>query len=189
MSFAADFLAEMGAVLAEIDVAMLDRAAEVLAQVRAAEGRLFVLGVGGSAAIASHAVIDLRKACGFEAYAPTENTAELTARTNDEGWDSVFTGWLRGSRLRAGDGLLIFSVGGGDKENGVSANIVGAIDLAIEVGASVVGVVGKATGYTARHADAAVIVPQLFPARSGPLTLAAASVIEKLLILHPSLQR
>src|SRR4051812_19358252 len=136
MSFAKEFLAEVQQVAAQLDPAAIEKCVEKLAAVRARGGRLFILGVGGSAANASHAVNDFRKICGFEAYAPTDNVSELTARTNDEGWETVFEGWLKGSRIASADALLIFSVGGGDREKNVSANLTRAIDTAKAVGAS-----------------------------------------------------
>ena len=162
--FAQTYLRETVELVRAIDAAAVDRLAAGLAAVREGGGRLFVLGVGGSAGNASHAVNDFRKLCGFEAYAPTDNVSELTARTNDEGWDSTFAAWLRGSRLRGEDALLIFSVGGGDAERAVSPNLVRAIDLAREVGASIFGVVGRDGGHTAQAADACVVIPPSFSA-------------------------
>ena len=142
-----------------LDSDAIEKCAEGLAAVRARGGRLFVLGVGGSAAHASHAVNDFRKICGIEAYAPTDNVAELTARVNDDGWDTVFTEWLQASRLSAIDGVLVFSVGGGDEDRGVSVNLVRALELAVAEGASVFGIVGRNGGYTCKVADACVIIP------------------------------
>ena len=149
MMFSRQFLQEVQQVAAQLDPDAIERAVDELASVRERGGRLFILGVGGSAANASHAVNDFRKICGFECYAPTDNVAELTARTNDDGWASIFAEWLKGSRLQARDGLLILSVGGGNLEKNVSPNLVAAIQLARQVGASVVGVVGRDGGYTA----------------------------------------
>src|SRR5437764_9973657 len=157
--FSASYITEATEVLGAVDTAELERVAEVLASVRERGGRLFILGVGGSAGHASHAVNDFRKLCGFEAYAPSDNVSELTARTNDEGWEAVFEEYLRGSRLRGDDGLLVFSVGGGDAERGVSANLVRAIGLARAEGAAVTGIVGRDGGHTARVADACVVIP------------------------------
>ena len=151
-------------------------------------GRLFVLGVGGSAANASHAVNDFRKIAGFECYAPTDNVSELTARTNDEGWASVFVEWLRGSRLNGKDGVLVFSVGGGNLEKNISPNLVTALQLAKEVGATVVGVVGKDGGHTAKVADACVIVPTVNPATITPHSEAFQAVIWHLFVSHPALK-
>src|SRR6266540_4625055 len=155
----------------------IEAIAEGLARVRANGGRLFVLGVGGGAAHASHAVNDFRKLCAFEAYAPTDNVSELTARTNDEGWETVFLEWLVGSRLGPRDGLLVFSVGGGNREKNVSANLVRAIDRAREVGAKVFGIVGRDGGHTARAASASVVIPPLFADRITPHTEGLCAVI------------
>jgi D-sedoheptulose 7-phosphate isomerase len=156
VSFAQQFLQEVQQVTAQLSPGAIERAVDELARVRERGGRLFILGVGGSAANASHAVNDFRKICGFECYAPTDNVSELTARTNDDGWASVFVEWLKGSRLSGRDGLLIFSVGGGNLEKNVSPNLVSAIQLAQQTGASVVGVVGRDGGYTAKAASACI---------------------------------
>jgi D-sedoheptulose 7-phosphate isomerase len=187
--FAENYLRETSEVIAAIDAAEVERMASGLAAVRDGGGRLFILGVGGSAGHAGHAVNDFRKLCGFEAYAPTDNVSELTARTNDEGWDTTFSEWLAGSRLRGEDGLLIFSVGGGDAERGVSANLVRAIDAAGEAGASVFGVVGRDGGYTARQAQACVVIPPLVEERVTPHTEGLCAVVWHLLVSHPELQR
>jgi D-sedoheptulose 7-phosphate isomerase len=187
VTFSEEFLAESISLIASLDVAAIEATALGLADVRAQGGRLFILGVGGSAGHASHAVNDFRKICGFEAYAPTDNVSELTARTNDEGWDSTFVEWLRGSRLGSRDALLVFSVGGGDASKGVSGNIVRAIDLAVEVGADVFGVVGRDGGHTAHQATACVIVPPQFPSRVTPHTEGLCAVIWHLLVSHPAL--
>ncbi len=188
-TFSQTFITEAAAVLAAVDTAELERCAQGLAAVRDDGGRLFILGVGGSAAHASHAVNDFRKICGFEAYAPTDNVAELTARTNDEGWPTVFSEWLRGSRLGPHDGLLVFSVGGGDEEKQVSVNLVRAIELAVARGASVYGIVGRDGGYTAKAADACAVVPALYPDRVTPHTEGLAAVLWHLLVSHPRLAR
>src|SRR5579885_1708253 len=154
MSFVQQYLSEAKQIIDQRPQNAIDRMALLLARTRASGGRLFILGVGGSAANASHAVNDFRKICGFECYAPTDNVSELTARTNDEGWATVFSEWLKGSRLAARDGLLIFSVGGGNLEKNVSPNLVSAIQLAQQVGASVTGVVGRDGGYTRKAAKA-----------------------------------
>jgi D-sedoheptulose 7-phosphate isomerase len=187
--FAQTYLRETAELVRAIDAAEVERLAAGLSAVRERGGRLFILGVGGSAGHASHAVNDFRKLCGFEAYAPTDNVSELTARTNDEGWDSTFAAWLRGSRIRGGDGLLIFSVGGGDAERGVSPNLVRAIDLAREAGASVFGVVGRDGGYTARTAQACVVIPPRFEEHVTPHTEGLCAVVWHLLVIHPELQR
>src|ERR1041385_6586873 len=169
MSFVEDYIAETQKVVAGLNIAALEKMVDELARVRERGGRLFILGVGGSAANASHAVNDFRKICGFEAYAPTDNVSELTARTNDEGWSTVLAEWLKGSRLSGKDGLLIFSVGGGNLEKNVSPNLVSAIQLAKQVGATVTGVVGRDGGYTAKEATACVIVPTVNPDNVTPL--------------------
>jgi D-sedoheptulose 7-phosphate isomerase len=168
-----------------------DDCEKCVAELRAARdrgGRLFILGVGGSAANASHAVNDFRKIGGFEAYAPTDNVSELTARTNDEGWASVFVEWLRGSRINAQDVVLVFSVGGGNLEKNVSPNLVSALQLAKEVGARVVGIVGKDGGYTAQVADARVIVPIVNPNNITPHSEAFQAVLWHLFVSHPALK-
>jgi D-sedoheptulose 7-phosphate isomerase len=189
MTFTQQFLAEAAEILGQIDVAAVERLAATLAECRAGGGRLFILGVGGSAANASHAVNDFRKICGLEAYAPTDNVSELTARTNDEGWAGVFEGWLRVSRLRETDALLIFSVGGGNVEKQVSPNLVAAIQYAKTVGAKVTGIVGRDGGYTARNADACVIVPTVNAKHVTPHAEAFQAVIWHLLVTHPALKQ
>jgi D-sedoheptulose 7-phosphate isomerase len=168
MTFTEQYLAEAAEIIARMDAGAIERAATLLAAVRERGGRLFILGVGGSAANASHAVNDFRKLAGIEAYAPTDNVSELTARTNDEGWASCFAGWLHVSRLRRDDGVLVLSVGGGDREKNVSPNLVAALEYAREVGARVVGVVGRDGGHTARVADACVVVATVNPAQVTP---------------------
>jgi len=188
MSFAKDFLAEVQQVTAQLDASAIEKCADVLATIRERGGRLFILGVGGSAGNAGHAVNDFRKICGFEAYAPTDNVSELTARTNDEGWATIFSEWLKGSRIDSRDGLLIFSVGGGNLEKNVSPNLVGAIQLAKRAGASVVGIVGRDGGYTAKEATAVVIVPTVNPAHVTPHSEAFQAVVWHLLVSHPKLK-
>ena len=188
MSYTQQHLDEAARVIAGLDVAAVDRLVAALADLRARQGRLFVLGVGGSAANCSHAVNDFRKIAGIEAYAPTDNVSELTARTNDEGWASVFVGWLKGSRLRAEDMIFVFSVGGGSREKNVSANLVRALEYAREVGAKVVGVVGRDGGFTAQVADACVVVPTVNPENVTPHTEAFQAVIAHLLVSHPALK-
>src|SRR5207244_3240203 len=161
MTHAERYLAQAGDICRTVDAAAVERLADALADLRARAGRLFVLGVGGSAANCGHAVNDFRKLCGIEAYAPTDNVSELTARTNDEGWETVFAGWLETSNLDADDALLIFSVGGGDAERNVSVNMIRAIELAKSRRAKVFGIVGKDTGYTAKNGDLVVVVPQV----------------------------
>ena len=188
MNFSQQFLREAADIIARVDTAVLETMAEKLAALRERGGRLFILGVGGSAANASHAVNDFRKIAGMECYAPTDNVSELTARTNDEGWASVFAEWLRGSRLNAKDGLLVFSVGGGDVEKNVSHNLVQAIQLAKEVGALVLGIVGRDGGYTAKVADACAIVPTVNPVNVTPHSEAFQAVLWHLLVSHPKLK-
>lgn len=181
-------LAARTEILQQLDTHAIDQLVTLLAETRAHGGRLFILGVGGSAANASHAVNDFRKIVGLEAYTPTDNVSELTARTNDEGWASVFAEWLRVSRLRADDLVLVFSVGGGNVEKNVSPNLVVALQYAKQVGARVVGVVGRDGGYTAQVADACVIIPTVNPAHVTPHTEAFQAVMWHLLVSHPALK-
>jgi D-sedoheptulose 7-phosphate isomerase len=187
-SFAERYLAETVEIVERLDRDELERLAAELAEVRDRGGRLFVLGVGGSAAHAGHAVNDFRKLCAFEAYAPTDNVSELTARTNDDGWESVFAEWLSGSRLGERDAVLVFSVGGGDLERNVSANLVRALEYAREVGARIFGVVGRDGGYTKREADACVVIPTASEERVTPHTEGVCAVVWHLLVTHPGLQ-
>jgi D-sedoheptulose 7-phosphate isomerase len=188
MSFTKQFLAEVQQVTARLDDAAIEKCVDELAKIRARDGRLFILGVGGSAGNASHAVNDFRKICGFEAYAPTDNVSELTARTNDEGWPSVFAEWLKISRLNSRDGLLIFSVGGGNLEKNVSPNLVNAVQLAKKAGAAVIGVVGRDGGYTAKEATACVIVPTVSPEHVTPHSEAFQGIVWHLFVSHPKLK-
>jgi D-sedoheptulose 7-phosphate isomerase len=188
MSFSGQFLEEVQRVTSLLDRDAIESVVDELALLRERGGRLFVLGVGGSAANASHAVNDFRKICGLEAYAPTDNVAELTARTNDDGWASIFVEWLKGSRLGHKDALLVFSVGGGNVEKNVSPNLVTAVQLAKEVGTVVLGVVGRDGGYTAREATACVVVPTVNPEHVTPLTEAFQAVVWHLLVSHPRLK-
>jgi D-sedoheptulose 7-phosphate isomerase len=188
LSFVDQFLAEAGEIVERLDRAAIDRVADLLAQTRERGGRLFVLGVGGSAGNASHAVNDFRKLAGIEAYAPTDNVSELTARTNDEGWPTVFDGWLRVSRLRADDCVLVLSVGGGNVEKNVSPNLVAALDYARSVGARVAGIVGRDGGHTARVADACVIIPVVNPDHVTPHSEAFQAVVWHLLVSHPKVK-
>lgn len=188
MSFVQQYIEETQKVVAGLNVGAMERMVDELASIRERGGRLFILGVGGSAANASHAVNDFRKICGFEAYAPTDNVSELTARTNDEGWGTVLAEWLKGSRLNGKDGLLIFSVGGGNLEKNVSPNLVSAIQLARQVGASVLGIVGRDGGYTAREATACVIVPTVNPDHVTPHSEAFQAVVWHLFVSHPKLK-
>src|ERR1019366_7690890 len=188
MTFTEQFLGEAAEILKQIDAAAVERLAATLAECRAGGGRLFILGVGGSAANASHAVNDFRKICAMEAYCPTDNVSELAARTNDEGWASVFESWLRVSRLRAEDCVLVFSVGGGNLEKQVSPNLVSALQYAKSVGAAIGGVVGRPDGYTAQVADACVIVPAVNPSHITPHAEAFQAVVWHLLVSHPALK-
>ncbi|MFI5020453.1 MAG: SIS domain-containing protein [Alphaproteobacteria bacterium] len=188
MSHSKRYFEEAARIARELDHAVVDRIAEELAALRERNGRLFLLGVGGSAGNCSHAVNDFRKLCGIEAYTPVDNVSELTARTNDEGWDTVFAAWLRTSRANEKDAILIFSVGGGDAERNVSANLVHAIDEAKARGLKVFGVVGRSTGYTARVGDAVVVVPTADPARVTPHSEAFQAVVWHCLVSNPILQ-
>jgi D-sedoheptulose 7-phosphate isomerase len=188
MTFTQQFLDEVQQVSARLDADAIEKVVDQLARVREGGGRLFILGVGGSAANASHAVNDFRKICGLECYAPTDNVSELTARTNDDGWSTIFTEWLKGSRLSRADGLLIFSVGGGNLEKNVSPNLVGAIQMARQIGATVVGIVGRDGGFTAREATACVVVPTVNPVHVTPLSEAFQAVVWHLIVSHPRLK-
>ena len=188
MTFVEKYLDEAAQIVAELDKNTIECMVELLAELRDNSGRLFFLGVGGSAANCSHAVNDFRKIARIEAYAPTDNVAELTARTNDEGWDTVFAEWLRGSRLGSQDMLFVLSVGGGDLERNVSPNLVRALEHAGKVGARVVGIVGRDGGYTAQVADACVIVPTVNPEAVTPHTEAFQAVVWHLLVSHPRLK-
>ena len=188
MNFSETFINEAIEILNKLDVAAIEKMADILAQTRELGGRLFILGVGGSAANASHAVNDFRKIVGIETYAPTDNVSELTARTNDEGWASVFKGWLEGSHLNAKDAVFVFSVGGGNLEKNVSPNLVLALQLAKEVGAKIVGVVGRDGGFTAQVADACVVIPTIHADHITPHTEAFQSVVHHLLVTHPRLK-
>lgn len=188
MSFTVKYLEEVQLIAAQLDVASIDKCVAVLKSIRERGGRLFILGVGGSAGNAGHAVNDFRKLCDFEAYAPTDNVSELTARTNDEGWSTVFEAWLKGSRLSAKDGLLVLSVGGGDLERNVSPNLVSAVSTAKQIGASVVGIVGRDGGYTAKQADAVVIVPTVNPENVTPQSEAFQAIVWHLFVSHPELK-
>jgi D-sedoheptulose 7-phosphate isomerase len=188
-SFAETYLAEARELLGALDLSDVERLASGLAETYRVGGRLFILGVGGSAGHAGHAVNDFRKLCGFEAYAPTDNVSELTARVNDEGWESAFSEWLLGSRISDRDALLIFSVGGGSSERNISPNLVRAIEVAQSRGARVFGIVGRDGGATRERADASVLIPPLFAERVTPHTEGLCAVIWHLLVSHPLLQR
>ena len=183
------YLQEVQQITAALDAERIEAVIDVLLKARERNGRLFFLGVGGSAGNAGHAVNDFRKIGGFEAYAPTDNVSELTARTNDDGWDSTFSNWLRGSRLRAEDVLFVFSVGGGDVERQVSVNIVKSVQLAKEVGASVVGIVGRDGGYTAQAGDAVIVVPTAAADTVTPHAESFQAVLWHLIVSHPRLKK
>lgn len=188
MSYTATYLAETGEILKRLDSAAIEHTVALLVRLRTRGGRLFILGVGGGAGHASHAVNDFRKIAGIESYTPTDNVSELTARINDDGWESVFVDWLKGSRLTSNDMLFVFSVGGGDLERKISANLVRALQYGKEVGATICGVVGRDGGYTARVADACVVVPSVNPETVTPHTEAAQAVVWHLLVSHPALR-
>jgi D-sedoheptulose 7-phosphate isomerase len=189
MTFSEAYLAESRELLSALDPCDIERLAHGLAQIREGGGRLFILGVGGSASHAGHAVNDFRKLCAFEAYAPTDNVSELTARVNDEGWESTFSEWLLGSRISARDALLIFSVGGGSTKRNISSNLVRAIEVAQTHGAQVFGIVGRDGGVTRERADASVLIPPRFANHVTPHTEGLCAVIWHLLVSHPLLQR
>lgn len=188
MSHVEKYFSQVADIAGKIDLAAIERLAVELAALRSAGGRLFMLGVGGSAGNCGHAVNDFRKLCGIEAYAPTDNVPELTARTNDEGWETVFEGWLKISKVSSNDAIFVFSVGGGDADRGVSVNIVKAVDLAKQVGARILGVVGRETGYTAQNGDAVVVVPAPDAGLVTPHCEAFQAVVWHCLVSHPELQ-
>ena len=187
-SFSKSFLTETIEILHEINPQEVDKIATTLAASRDQGGRLFILGVGGSAGHASHAVNDFRKICGFEAYAPTDNVSELTARINDEGWDTCFAEWLKGSRINKKDSVLVFSVGGGNQEKNISMNLVRALEVAKDVGASITGIVGKDGGFTKKVSQACVVIPPKYNDRITPHTEGLAAVVWHLLVSHPALK-
>ena len=188
MSYIANHFTEAQKVLSQINTQQIELMVDILAQTHQQGGRLFFLGVGGSAANASHAVNDFRKICGMEAYAPTDNVSELTARTNDDGWESVFVEWLKGSRLSAQDCVFVFSVGGGNREKNVSANLVHALVYAKEQNTKIVGVVGRDGGYTSQVADACCVIPVVNPVNTTPHTEAFHAVVWHALVSHPKLK-
>ncbi len=187
MSYTTDYLSEASQILGNLDVEAIDRMINLLVALRERGGRLFFLGVGG-AGHASHAVNDFRKIVGIEAYTPTDNVSELTARVNDDGWESVFVNWLKGSRLNGNDMIFVFSVGGGDLEHNISPNLVRALQYAREVGASICGVVGRDGGYTAQVANACAVIPPVNPETITPHTESFQALIWHLLVSHPALQ-
>ena len=188
MNYSAQHLQETSKIVSQLDPALCEKAVDLLVAVRERGGRLFILGVGGSAANASHAVNDFRKIAGLECYTPTDNVSELTARTNDEGWSTVFAEWLKGSRLNAKDALLIFSVGGGNVEKNISPNLVEALQLAKERGSAVLGVVGRDGGYTAKVADVAIVIPTVNPRNVTAHSEAFQAVVWHLFVSHPKLK-
>jgi len=189
MTFSATFLQETSEIIKRIDAEKIEALAQGLGGVRDAGGRLFILGVGGSAGHASHAVNDFRKICGLESYAPTDNVSELTARVNDDGWDTSYSEWLKVSRLAKNDALLVFSVGGGNREKNVSTNLVKSLELAKERSAKIFGIVGRDGGYTNKVADVCVLIPVIHEARTTPHTEGFCAVVWHLLVSHPALQK
>jgi len=189
MAHTQEYFRQVAQIAVALDLTAIDRMVEALAQVRADGGRLFFIGAGGSAGNCGHAVNDFRKLCGFEAYAPTDNVSELTARTNDEGWDTVFAAWLVTSKLSDKDGVFVFSVGGGDLERNVSPNIVRALELAKARGATIFGVVGRDGGYTRKVGGHVVVIPTVDPALVTPHTEAFHAVVWHCLVSHPGLQQ
>lgn len=188
MNFSTQFLTEAQDVISKLNVDVIEKVVSLLAETKAHGGRLFILGVGGSAANASHAVNDFRKIVGIEAYAPTDNVSELTARTNDDGWASIFVKWLEVSRLKKNDALFILSVGGGNLEKNISPNLVSALQYAKEVGAKVLGIVGRDGGYTAKVADACILIPTVNAENITPHAEAFQAVVWHLLVSHPALK-
>jgi D-sedoheptulose 7-phosphate isomerase len=184
----AEFFALSGAICDKIDLSRIETLAAAIVALRERGGRLFMLGVGGSAANCSHAVNDFRKLCGVEAYSPADNVSELTARANDEGWETIFAGWLEVSHLSERDAIFVLSVGGGDIERNISTNLVRAVDFARTRGAKVFGIVGKKTGYTARHGDVVVVIPEVKAEWMTPLSEAFQAVVWHCLVSHPALQ-
>jgi D-sedoheptulose 7-phosphate isomerase len=188
MSYVNNYLEEVRLVAAQVDGSEVEHMIQLLIDLRNQGGRLFFLGVGGGAGNASHAVNDFRKICGIESYAPSDNVSELSARVNDDGWETVFVNWLKGSRLKASDGVFVFSVGGGNAEKNISTNLVHALDHAKKVGAKIFGVVGRDGGYTAKNADACVVVPTVNPETVTPHAEAFQGVIWHLVVSHPQMK-
>jgi D-sedoheptulose 7-phosphate isomerase len=188
LSYTSQYIEEAAEILRRIDVEAIERAVDLLVALRERGGRLFILGVGGGAGHASHAVNDFRKICGIESYAPTDNVSELTARINDDGWESSFANWLRGSRLSERDMVFVFSVGGGNLERNISANLVRALEEAKKAGANICGIVGRDGGYTAEVADECVLIPVVNDAAITPHTEAFQAVIWHLMVSHPKLK-
>jgi len=188
VSFAETYLKEASRIAGAIDTSAIEKIVQLVVSVRQRRGRLFILGVGGGAGHASHAVNDFRKIVGIEAYTPVDNVSELTARINDDGWDSAFANWLKVSRLGPDDLIMVFSVGGGDPDRNISTNLVRALEYARSVGAAITGIVGRDGGFTARIADACVVVPTVEPARVTAHTEAFQAVVWHLIVAHPDLQ-
>lgn len=188
MSFVSDYLGEAAQIIERLDRGAVDEMIRLLADLRTRQGRLFILGVGGGAGHAAHAVGDFRKIAGIEAYAPSDNMAELTARVNDEGWNTTYVEWLRGSRLKSADMVFVFSVGGGDLEKNISANLVKALEHAREVGAKIIGIVGRDGGYTARVADACLVIPTVNPGSVTAHTESFQALVWHMMVSHPALQ-
>lgn len=189
MGYVAEYLAEAKTIIDALDISVIEKMVEEIVKIRDNSGRLFFLGVGGGAGHASHAVNDFRKIAGIECYTPTDNVSELTARINDDGWESAFVNWLKGSHLNSRDGVFVFSVGGGNAEKNISVNIVSSLKYAQEMGAKIFGVVGRDGGYTAEVADACVIIPPLSKETVTPQTEAFQAVIWHLVVSHPMMQK
>jgi D-sedoheptulose 7-phosphate isomerase len=186
--YIARYLKEMNRIITTLDTSEVEKIVDMISELRETGGRLFCIGVGGGAANAAHAVNDFRKIAGIEAYTPTDNVSELTARVNDDGWNSVFVNWLRGSRLSAGDAVFVFSVGGGNAEKSISANIVEALKYAHNVGAKIIGIVGKDGGYTAKVADACIVIPTVSADTVTAHTESFQVVLEHLIVSHPRMR-
>jgi D-sedoheptulose 7-phosphate isomerase len=188
MSYSTTYLSEVSQIVSQLDTGVIERMVELLVAVRGRGGRLFFLGVGGGAGHASHAVNDFRKIAGIEAYTPTDNVSELTARVNDDGWETVFVNWLKGSKLNNSDGIFILSVGGGNAEKNISVNLIRALDYAKEIGAKIFGIVGRDGGYTSKVADACIVIPTVNTATITPHTESFQAVVWHLLVSHPGLK-
>ena len=188
MSYSTTYLSEVSQIVSQLDTGVIERMVELLVAVRGRGGRLFFLGVGGGAGHASHAVNDFRKIAGIEAYTPTDNVSELTARVNDDGWETVFVNWLKGSKLNNSDGIFILSVGGGNAEKNISVNLIRVLDYAKEIGAKIFGIVGRDGGYTSKVADACIVIPTVNTATITPHTESFQAVVWHLLVSHPGLK-
>lgn len=188
MNYIRQYLNEANRIIAQLDMEGIERMVNVLAELRRGNGRLFFLGVGGSAANCSHAVNDFRKICGIESYTPSDNVSELSARINDDGWETVFVNWLKGSKLNNSDGIFILSVGGGNAEKNISVNLIRALDYAKEIGAKIFGIVGRDGGYTAKVADSCIVIPKVNTETITPHTESFQAVVWHLLVSHPALK-